>query len=72
MSFARTLSNKYRKHLTDTATITGLDALKIASKKVAQKADEATGEFIGNKIADKIMKTDFKKWLFDQRKDKKY
>ena len=61
MSFARTLSNKYRKHLMDTATITGLDALKIASKKVAQKAAEATGEFIGNKIADKIMKTDFKK-----------
>ena len=57
----RTLSNKYRKHLTDTATITGLDALKIGSKKVAQKAAEATGEFIRNKIADKIMKTEFKK-----------
>ena len=34
----------------------GLDALKIASKKVLHKAIEVTGELIGNKIADKIAK----------------
>ena len=34
----------------DTAT----DAAKIASKRVVQKITEATGDLIGNKIADKI------------------
>ena len=43
---------KYRKDLLDT----GLHALKTASKKVVYKAVEATGEFIGNKIPDKIVK----------------
>ena len=57
MSFGRNLSNKYgRKLLLHTATKTGLDALKTATKKVAHKAAEATGEFIGNKIANKIVK----------------
>ena len=35
----------------------GLDLLKTTSKKVNHKATEATDEFIGNKIADKIVKT---------------
>ena len=35
---------------------TGLAALKTASKKVVHKAAEATGEFLRNKIADKIVK----------------
>ena len=38
----------------DTATNTGMDAQKAASKKVVQKTAEATGDLIGNKIADKI------------------
>ena len=38
----------------DTATKTGIDAAKAASKRVVQKTAEATGRFIGNKIADKI------------------
>ena len=42
------------KKLMDTATKTGLDAAKTASKRVVQKPIEATGYFIGNKIADKI------------------
>ena len=33
------------------AAETGLDAVKMASKKVVYKAIEATGEFIGNKVA---------------------
>ena len=33
LSFARNLSNKYRKQLLDTATETGIDALKTDSKK---------------------------------------
>ena len=37
-----------------TATKTGIDATKTASKKIVQKTAEATGNLIGNKIADKI------------------
>ena len=49
LSFAKNLSQKYRKQLLKTAPETGLDPLKTASKKT-------TGEFIGNKIADKLVK----------------
>ena len=38
----------------DTVTRTGIDAAKTASKRVVQKIVEATGDLIGNKIADKI------------------
>ena len=38
----------------DTATKTGIDAAKTASKRVVQKTAEATGYLIQNKIADKI------------------
>ena len=42
------------KKLMDTAIKTGMDAAKIESKRVVQKTEEATGDLIGNKIADKI------------------
>ena len=42
----------------DTATKTGIDAAKIASKRVVQKTAEATGDLIGNKKADKITSID--------------
>ena len=54
LSFARKVGDKYSKKLMDTATKTGIDAAKTASKRVVQKAAEATGDLIGNKIADKI------------------
>ena len=38
----------------DTATKTGIDTAKTASKRVAQETAETTGDLIGNKIADKI------------------
>ena len=38
----------------DTATKTGIDDAKVASKKVVEKTAEATGDSTGNKIADKI------------------
>ena len=53
-SFAKKFDNKYGKKILDTTTKTGMDAAKIASKKVVQKTAEATGDLIGNKIADKI------------------
>ena len=52
-SFARNLSNKYRKQLLDT----GLDTLKHSSRKVVCKAAEAMGEFLGNKFADAVAKS---------------
>ena len=54
LSFAKKLENKYDKKLMDTATKTGIDAAKIASKRAVQKTAEATGDLIANKIADKI------------------
>ena len=53
-SFAKKFGNKYGKKLIDTATKTGMDAAKTASKRVVQKTAEATGVLIGNKKADKI------------------
>ena len=38
----------------DTVTKTGINAAKTASKRVVQKAAEATDDLIGNKITDKI------------------
>ena len=38
----------------DTATKTGMDAAKTASKRSVQKPAEVTGDLIGNKIVDKI------------------
>ena len=38
----------------DTATTTGMDAAKIASKRVVQNTPEVTGDLVGNKIAGKI------------------
>ena len=54
LSFARTFGDKYGKKLMDTATKTGIDVAKTASKRVFQKTAEATGDLIRNKIADKI------------------
>ena len=38
----------------NTATKTGIDVAKTASKRLVQKNTEATGDLIVNKIADKI------------------
>ena len=54
MSFARKVGDEYGKTLMDTATRTGIDAAKAASKRVVQKTAKATGDWIGNKIAEKI------------------
>ena len=54
LPFAKNFGNKYGKKIMDTATKTGIDAAKTASKRVVQKTAEATRDLIGNKIADKI------------------
>ena len=43
------------KKLMDTATNTGIDAPKTASKRVVQKTAKATGDLIENKIPNEII-----------------
>ena len=57
VSFARNLFSKHGKQFLDTATKTGLDSPKTASKKLVHKVAEETCEFIGNKINDKSCET---------------
>ena len=47
-------NSKYGKKLTDTEIKTGKDFATIAGKKIVHKSAEATGDLIGNKVADKI------------------
>ena len=63
LSFAKIFSNTYsqnsQKHLDSTKKST-TDALITATKKRIQKTVEATGDFIGNKIVDKITSVSMK------------
>ena len=58
LSFAKNigknLSHKYRQKLIDSAEKSATDEIKVSSKKQFRKKKEATGDLIGNKIADKI------------------
>ena len=58
LSFAKnigkSLSNKYGKKPIDSAKKSTTDTIKTASKRAIQKTAEATGDLIGNKIADRI------------------
>ena len=51
---AKSLSNKCSKNLLDNAKKFTADTIKTASKRAIQKTAEATGNFNGNEIADKI------------------
>ena len=55
LAFARKFGDKYGKKLMHSATKTGIYAGKTALKRVVLKTAEATGDFIGNEIADKII-----------------
>ena len=62
-NISNSLSGKYspgmlaeHQKLLDHAKISATDALKTSSKSVIQKTAEANGDFIGNKIADRIKK----------------
>ena len=65
LSFAKdmgkSLSNKYGQKPLDSAKKSTTDAIKTASKRAIQKAAEATGDLIGNKIADKVTSVSKKK-----------
>ena len=49
LSFVRKFGDKYGKKLMDTATETGIDAAKTASKRIVQKNAQATGDLIEKK-----------------------
>ena len=51
---AKKSGDKYGKNLIDTAKKQGTNFAKTAGKKIVQKSAEATGDLIGNKIANKI------------------
>ena len=48
------LSNQYSRKFFDIAKKSTTNAIKTASKRAIWKTAEATGDLIGNKIADKI------------------
>ena len=58
LSFSKNIgthfSNKYSQKLFYCAKKSTTDAIKTASKTAIQKVAEATGDLIGNKIADNI------------------
>ena len=56
----------YDKKILDNSISAGKDFAKIAGKKVLTKSAEATGDLIGNKIADRITKSFRNK---DQKED---
>ena len=60
-NMGKNLSNKYCLKLLDSAKKSTTDAIKTASKRAIQKAAEATGDLIGNKIADEITSVSKKK-----------
>ena len=55
-NMAKNLSNKYSQKPFDSAKKSTIDAIKTASKRAIQKTPEASGDLIGNEIADKINK----------------
>ena len=53
----KSMKKKYGKKILDKSIDVGRDFAKIAGKKVLTKSAEATGDLIGNKIADRITKS---------------
>ena len=60
-NMGKSLSNKYFQKLLNSAKKSTTDAIKTDSKRAIQKTAEATGDLIGNKIADKITSVSNKK-----------
>ena len=63
----KSMKKKYGKKILDNSLSAGKDFAKIAGKKVLTKSAEATGDLIGNKIADRITKSTRNK---DQKDDR--
>ena len=57
LDVGKSMKKKYDKKVLDNSLSVGKDFAKIAGKKVLTKSAEATGNVIGNKIADRITKS---------------
>ena len=57
MDVSKKYGKKYGNKLLDNSINAGKNFAKIAGKKVLTKSAEATGDLIGNKIADRITKS---------------
>ena len=57
LDVGKSMKKKYGKKILDNSLSAGKDFAKIAGKKVLTKSAEATGDLIGNKIADRITKS---------------
>ena len=57
IDFGKSMKKKYDKKILDNTISAGKDFAKIAGKKVLTKSEEATGDLIDNKIADRITKS---------------
>ena len=68
LSFAKKYGDKYGKKLMDTATKTGIDASKTASKRVVQKTEQAKVDLAGIKIAYTITSSGRTKYRKRRRK----
>ena len=53
----KNMSNKYGRKILDKSMDAGKDFAKMTGQKVLHKSAEATGEMIGNKIADRIIRS---------------
>ena len=56
LDVGKSMKKKYGKKVLDNSLSAGKDFAKIAGKKVLTKSAEATGDLIGNEIADRILK----------------
>ena len=56
LDVGKSMKKKYGKKILDNSLSAGKDFAKIAGKKVPTKSAEATGDLIGNKLADRITK----------------
>ena len=61
LDVGKSMKKKFGKKILDNSLSAGKDFAKIGGKKVLTKSAEATGDLIGNKIADRITKSTRKK-----------
>ena len=72
MSFARNFSDKYSKSLMDKGIDISKTFAKTAGKKILTETAKATGDLIGNKIADKITSASKKSHNEDEVNNERY
>ena len=67
LSFARNFSDKYSKSLIDRGIDVSKTFAKTAGKRILKEGAKATGDLIGNKIADKITAKPIKNDVSNER-----